>query len=179
MAGAQARQTVKCPIFGAAALSLSSTCIIKEVTQARLYEPGGAMKQVFLVGVLVVALGFAVSAQTGNTTLGTVTLSKAVMADGQKLAAGTYQVRLTNDQPKPGAGQSPDAERYVEFVRGGKVVGREVATVVADADVKTIIKSSKKPAAGGAQVELLKGNDYLRVWLNSKGNNYLIHMPPA
>ena len=52
------------------------------------------------------------------------------MADGKPLAAGTYQVRLTSDEPKPAIGQSPDSEKYVEFVRGGKVVAREVATVV-------------------------------------------------
>ena len=63
------------------------------------------MKQAFLVGLMVAALGFPAFAQTGNNSLGSVTLSKAVMADGQKLAAGTYTVRLTNDQPKPGAGQ--------------------------------------------------------------------------
>ena len=57
------------------------------------------------------------------------------MADGKPLAAGTYQVRLTGDEPKPGPGQSPEAERYVEFVRGGKVVAREVATVIPAADI--------------------------------------------
>jgi hypothetical protein len=28
-------------------------------------------------------------------------------------------------------------------------------------------------------VETLKGDDYLRVWINHSGNNYLIHLPPA
>jgi hypothetical protein len=137
------------------------------------------MKQVFLVGALVAVLGLTGFAQTANQTLGTVTLAKAVMANGEKLPPGTYQVRLTNDQPKPGAGQSPDAERYVEFVRGGKVVGREVATVVSDADLKQILDSPRKPAAGRAQVELLKGDDYVRVWLNRGGTNYILHLPVA
>jgi hypothetical protein len=120
-----------------------------------------------------------VSAQTGNTTLGTVTLGKAVMADGQKLTAGTYQVRLTSDAPKPGAGQSPDAERYVEFLRGGKVVGREVATVVTAADINQVADSARRPAPGASRVELLKGNDYLRVWINRSGTHYIINMPVA
>ena len=137
------------------------------------------MKHVFLVGTLVAALGLTLEAQTANTSLGTVTLSKAVMADGQKLAAGTYQVRLTNDQPKPGAGQSPDAERYVEFVRGGKVVGKEVATVISEADIKQVLDSPRQPAAGSSRVELLKGNDYVRVWINRGGTNYILHMPVA
>jgi hypothetical protein len=137
------------------------------------------MKHAFLVGALLAALGVAGYAQTSNTSLGTVTLSRAVMANGEKLAAGTYQVRLTNDQPKPGAGQSPEAERYVEFVRSGKVVAREVASVVAEADLKEILDSPRRPAAGTSRVELLKGNDYVRVWINRGGTNYILHMPVA
>jgi hypothetical protein len=137
------------------------------------------MKQGLLIAALVAAFGLTGFAQAGNTALGSVTLSKAVMADGQKLAAGTYQVRLTGDQPKPGVGQSPDAERYVEFLRGGKVVGREVATVVAEANLKEILDSPRRPAAGTSRVEVLKGNDYLRVWINRGGTNYILHMPVA
>jgi hypothetical protein len=113
-----------------------------------------------------------------NMSLGSVTLTHKVTADGQPLAAGTYQVRLSTDEPKPAVGQSPEGERYVEFVRGGKVVGREVATVVSDADVKSIAKGPQ-PAKGGVRVDMLKGNDYVRVWINRGGNNYIIHMPPA
>jgi len=140
------------------------------------------MKKGLLVGALLASLGLPAAllaqARAGGTSLGSVTLNRRVMADGQPLAAGTYQARLTADQPTPGAGQSPDAERYVEFVRGGKVVGREVATVVSNADIATMVKGPK-PAAGGSRVELLKGNDYVRVWINRGGMNYLIHMPPA
>ena len=93
------------------------------------------MKQVVFVGALVAALAVPVATVSGQTapksgtSLGSVTLSKKVMADGKPLAAGTYQVRLTADQPKPAVGQSPDSEIFVEFMRGGKVLGREVATV--------------------------------------------------
>jgi hypothetical protein len=137
------------------------------------------MKRLVLVGALVGALAAGTAyAQGANTSLGTVTLAKKVMADGKPLPAGTYQVRLTNDAPKPGVGQAPDAEKYVEFVRGGKVVGREVATVVTADDIGKIAKG-KKPARNGASVELLKGGDYYRVWINRGGTNYIINMPPA
>jgi hypothetical protein len=141
------------------------------------------MKYGFLAVALVTSLVMplaSVSAQTtaAGTSLGSVTLKQKVTADGQPLAPGTYQVRLSADEPKPAVGQSPEAERYVEFVRGGKVVAREVATVVADADAKTVIKGPS-PAKGGVRVDLLKGNDYVRVWINRGGNNYLIHLPPA
>jgi hypothetical protein len=144
------------------------------------------MKHVLVVGALAGALALPVSllAQTSGasagTALGSVTLRTAVMADGQRLPAGTYQVRLTGDAPKPGVGQSPDSERYVEFVRGGKVVGREVATIVPQAEIGQVVNpNSPRPAAGGARVEMLKGDDYVRVWINRSGTNYLVHLPPA
>jgi hypothetical protein len=137
------------------------------------------MKRLVLFAALVslVAAGSAY-AQGANTSLGTVTLGKKVMADGKPLAAGTYQVRLTSDAPKPGVGQAADAEKYVEFVKAGKVVGREVATVVSAEDIGKIAKG-KKPARNSASVELLKGGDYYRVWINHGGTNYIINMPPA
>jgi hypothetical protein len=141
------------------------------------------MKHVVLVGTLIAALALpaalgAQTAPTAGTSLGTITLRTGVMADGKPLAAGTYQVRLSADAPKPGVGQSPDSERYVEFVRGGKVVGREVATIVSAADLKEIA-DGPRPGSGASRVEMLKGNDYVRVWINRGGTNYIIHMPPA
>ena len=141
------------------------------------------MKHAVLILTLVAALvapAVFVSAQTAPAagSLGSVTLNRRVMADGQPLAPGTYQVRLSADMPKPGVGQSPDAARYVEFVRSGKVVAREVATVVSAADLAQIVKGAK-PAPGTAKVELLKGDDYVRVWINRGGVNYLIHLPAA
>jgi hypothetical protein len=144
------------------------------------------MKHVLVVGAFVSALALPVSlfAQTSapaaGAALGSVTLKTAVMANGQRLAAGTYQVRLTGDSPKPGVGQSPESERYVEFVRGGKVVGREVATIVPQAEIGQVVNpNSPRPATGGARVEMLKGDDYVRVWINRSGMNYLVHLPPA
>jgi hypothetical protein len=141
------------------------------------------MKRVVLAATLTAALGlpathaFAQNAAAG-TSLGSVTLSRAVMAAGQKLAAGTYQVRLTNDAPKPGLGQSADAERYVELLKGGKVIAREVAVVVPQAEIGNVAKGPR-PAANGSRVDVLKGDDYVRVWINRGGNNYLLHLNAA
>ena len=55
---------------------------------------------------------------------------------------------------------------------------RPVAAQTSNADIATLAKG-KKPGPGTATVELLKGNDYLRVWINRGGNNYLIHLRPA
>ena len=143
------------------------------------------MTHAVLVGTLIAALGapvVPVSAQfsppAAGASLGSVTLNRRVMADGKPLAPGTYQVRLTGETPKPGVGQSPDGERYIEFVRGGKVVAREVATVIPASEIAQIAKGARPPA-GGARVELLKGNDYVRVWINRGGANYIINMPAA
>jgi hypothetical protein len=140
------------------------------------------MRHVILTGVVaaVVSITTAIAAaQTAGTSLGSVTLSKAVLADGKPLAAGTYQVRLTGDSPKPGVGQSADGERYVEFVKGGKVIAREVATVVSSADIGDVAKGAKQPGPGASRVEMLKGNEFVRAWLNRQGTHYLIHLPPA
>src|SRR5262249_57750791 len=138
------------------------------------------MKRLVLVGAMIGAFAassaFAQSGGAAGDMLGTVQLGKKVMADGKPLAPGSYQVRLTNDEPKPGVGQAPGAEKYVEFVKGGKVVAREVATVISADDIAKIAKG-KKPARGGVTTELLKGGDYYRVWINKAGTNYLINLP--
>jgi hypothetical protein len=140
------------------------------------------MKRAFLVGVLAAVVGLTGSAplvaQSAPTTLGSVTLKRSVMADGKPLPAGTYVVRLTADEAKPATGQSAGAERWVEFVQRGQVKGREVVSIVPDTDIAQIAEGPK-PAKGGYRVDTLKGNDYLRVWINKQGSNYLIHFPVA
>ena len=118
------------------------------------------------------------SAQANAQSLGSVTINKKVMANGQSLAAGTYTVRLSSDSVTSVVGESADSEKWVEFVQGGQVKGKELATVVTGADVKTVSKE-KAPAAGTARVDTLKGADYLRVWINHGGTHYLIHLTLA
>jgi len=142
------------------------------------------MKQLVLVGTLVGALAVGVSAQKkmqgdSGSMLGTVHLTKKVMADGKPLSPGTYQVRLTSDAPKPAVGESPNGEKYVEFMRGGKVVGREVATIVSSSDIGKIAKGPRPKGNNSSRVDTLKGGDYVRVWIVKGGDNYLINMPPA
>jgi len=43
----------------------------------------------------------------------------------------------------------------------------------------TQVQKDTPPHAGAAKVEMLKGGDYVRVWINKGGNHYLIHLPPA
>jgi hypothetical protein len=115
------------------------------------------------------------AAPGGAVNLGSVRIPRAVKGDGQPLPAGTYQIRVTETPASPpAAGQTPQLERWAEFVQDGKVVAREVVTVVPAADIKQVAEQTPPPA-GGYRTEVLKGNDYLRLWINRGGNHYLIH----
>ena len=113
-----------------------------------------------------------------QTALGTIHLGQAVLANGKPLPAGTYRVQLTGDDLKPAAGQSPSGERWVEFVQGARTVGREVATIVSDSEI-TAIAEGPRPKVNSSRVDTLKGGDYVRVWINRGGVNYIINMPPV
>ena len=141
-----------------------------------------------LAGVLIA--GAAVGAQpkpaavpTTETVLGTVTIPRGVTADGKPLARGQYTVRLTAQAAQPTvAGQLPDLNRWVEFVQGGQVKGREVVSIIPADEVKDTQPGPDMPGhvgRNGSRVEMLKGGEYLRVWINRGGNNYLVHLPPA
>ena len=119
------------------------------------------------------------TAPTGAIALGSVTLSKAVMADGKRLAAGTYQVRVTEQAATPETkGTSKNLSRWLEFVQGGQVKGREVVTIVPQSEI-THVQKDAPPASNGSKFETLKGGDYTRLWINRGGNHYLVHVPAA
>ena len=87
--------------------------------------------------------------------LGTVHIPKGVKADGKPLAAGTYQVRLT---PRHARRRTPRArprslERWVEFVKGGKVAGREVVTIIPQSEI------AQGPEGHAAAGRIVEGRD--------------------
>ena len=143
------------------------------------------MKVRWLVAFLLAAFTGVAAAQQGQvptteTALGSVRIPRSVKADGKELKAGTYTVRLTAQEASP-AVPGQKMERWVEFVQGGKVAGREVVSIVPADEMKDLMPgpdSPHKPGAG-SRVEMLKGNEYLRVWITRAGVSYLIHMPPA
>ena len=140
-------------------------------------EPAGrrlAAPLLGLVAALVLVLGTAIAAQS----LASVRLPRAVMANGQALAAGTYAVRLSSEAVTPVVGQSAEGTRWVEFVQGNQVRGKELATVLSGDEVGAVVEGTR-PASGTAKVELLKGEEYLRVWINGRGTHYLIHLAVA
>lgn len=117
------------------------------------------------------------AAPSGEVALGSVRLAKSLTADGKALAAGTYQVRVTAQEAKPETvGQTEPLERWVEFLQKGEVKGREVVSIVPNAEVKEVVKDPP-PRSGSYKVENLVGGDYVRVWVNRAGNHYLIYLP--
>jgi hypothetical protein len=121
------------------------------------------------------------SVPTGETVLGTVTIPRAVTADGKPLPAGRYTVRLTAQAAQPTVpGQVPDLNRWVEFVQGGQVRGREVVSIIPADEVDDTqpgpdLDPGRAPRSG-TRVETLKGGDYERVWISRGGTQYLIHL---
>lgn len=131
-----------------------------------------------LVGAVAAIVLFVHGTTLVAQSLASVRLPRAVMANGQALAAGTYSVRLSADAVKPVVGQSAEGARWVEFVQGNQVRGKELATVLSGDAVGAVVEGTR-PASGAAKVQLLKGEEYLRVWINSQGTHYLIHLSVA
>ncbi len=123
---------------------------------------------------LMVGLSAGVAAQTA-TSLGTVNLARGVMADGKALPAGSYTLRVSTAPVTSVVGQAEPNAKWVEFVQGGEVKGRELASVIPSAEVAQVVKG-RAPASGGSKVELLRGGEYLRVWANQAGTHYLVHL---
>jgi len=125
--------------------------------------------------VAVVAVSGAVNAQAKKAaSIGSVTIGRDVMADGKPLAKGTYTLRVSDEMPAKVVGQTLEESRWIEFLQAGKVKGRELATVLTKEALKDM--KAAAPAAGTAKVQLLKGGDYYRVWVNAGGTQYLIHL---
>lgn len=111
----------------------------------------------------------------GAQGLGSVRVPRNAVANGEALAAGTYTVRLASGGVPGAVGQTPDESKWVEFVQGTQVRGKEVATVMTADEVKKIAETSI-PAPGTNKVQVLKGEEYLRVWINRANTHYLVHL---
>ena len=159
------------------------------------------MKRAFLVGILVGAVAAAGTAFAGTprpTTmkngatpaggarakaaqasgmerLATVRITHKVTANGEPLAAGTYVLMLDGEGPAV-EGQAA-SEHWVEFHQRGRTKGKELASVIPANKISEVSKDPNKPKPGHARVEVLKGGEYLRIWVNKGGDNYLLHLP--
>ena len=117
-----------------------------------------------------------VNVPSGAAELGTVTLPRRVMANGSSLDAGDYSVHLTNQEASPDTvGALAVLERWVEFRQDGDVKGREVASIVPSSEIGDVAKTAP-PGPGASRVEMLRGDEFLRVWINHEGTSFLIHL---
>ena len=117
-----------------------------------------------------------VDVPTGEVDLGSVELPRRVMANGRTLTSGTYDLRVTAESANIDApGQLAVLERWVEFRQGDEVKGREVVSIVPQSEIASVAKSTP-PGSGASRVELLKENEYLRVWVNQNNTHYFIHL---
>jgi hypothetical protein len=130
-----------------------------------------------LIGVVTAVLLVSAAPIAGRQAedLASVQIPRRVLANGQALASGTYTVRLTTAAVAPVTGQSAAGAKWVEFVQNGQTRGRELATVLSADEARDVVEGAL-PAAGAAKVEMLKGNDYLRIWINHGGTHYLVHL---
>jgi hypothetical protein len=116
---------------------------------------------------------------TGELALGTVTIRHNTMANGEALPAGTYTVRLTPAPAVPDVvGQTQAYARWVEFSRGGTVRGKEVVSIVPAAEIAGVA-NDPAPGRNRSKVEMLRNNEFVRVWINRDGNHYLVHLVPV
>ena len=127
------------------------------------------------VSALVAELERVREEEVARRVRGEITIPVAVMADGQRLAAGNYVLRLAEDGRATSGTVSPG--RWVEFVDGETVAGRGLAIVIPDTEIGEVSDSGSPQ--NEARVAVLKEGEYVRVWLNRDGVNYLVHMPRA
>jgi len=130
-----------------------------------------------LVAAMTFAAPLTVAAQ-GEALASSVQIPSGVTANGAPLPAGTYTLRVSADPVTPVVGQGPDSAKWVEFVQNGEVRGKELASVVAPPDVKAVAKRTP-PAEGLGLVHVLRGNEYVRIWVNDGGTQYLVHLARA
>ena len=137
----------------------------------RILHMFGSALAIVLIGTVAFA----------QPTLATVRIGHAILLNGKSVPPGTYQLRLTGDVATPAVGQSPRAEQWVEFLKGEQVVGRELASVMG-AEAPSAITSRPRGTTGTiktdrARVEVLKGGEYVRVWITRNGERYVINAP--
>ncbi len=105
----------------------------------------------------------------------TVRITQPVLAGGQPLAPGTYELVVTDERPLTPTGVPNESERNVDFVANGMVVAREIAEVFPASERP--VGTSSASGSPKAVVQMLKGGEFLRVAVNGADARYLIHLP--
>ena len=130
-----------------------------------------------IAGTIGAGTAWAQQAPSGGVhpVVSSVRINHTVMAGKQPLAPGTYELVVTDDRPSSPNGEPNESQRYVEFVQSGMVVAREVAEVFPATERP--VGTSSASGAPKAVVEILKGEEFVRVAVNGRDSRYLIHLP--
>ena len=110
---------------------------------------------------------------------GAFDLPRRAYVNGQPLEPGPYRVRLT-DEAAPVVDEEPSTTtRWIEFLHEteGVVAGRGLAIVISDSEIDALAKSSVP--RNQVRLDELQSGEYIRLWLNRGGSNYLVHMPTS
>jgi hypothetical protein len=105
----------------------------------------------------------------------TVRIMQPVLAGGQPLAPGTYELIVTDESPATQHRQPNESQRWVEFVRDGMVVAREIAEVFPHPE--TPVGTSSASDAPRAVIQKLKADDFVRISVNAPNARYLVYLP--
>jgi len=105
----------------------------------------------------------------------TVRITQPVLAGGQPLAPGSYELVVTDEHPATPTGIPSEAQQSVEFVRDGMVVARDIAEVFPRAE--RAVGTSSASGSPRAVVEKLKADNFLRIAVNGANARYLVYLP--
>lgn len=130
-----------------------------------------------IAGLVSAGAAHAQTSDAGGAVLTRVTIPQDVRANGQPLAAGKYEIRLTDEWAEPLSEGATQGTQWVEFYVNGRLAGREAALVIPASEIAEI--SAWHPAPGATRVDALKSGDFVRIWVNRGGTNYLIYLPTA
>ena len=155
-----------------AALGEADTLLAGDQWEAAEQEAESARQAAMGVGTAVAevqtALAEAREAAADRAARGEITIPRGVMVQGSRLAAGSYMLRLADED-------SEASGRWVEFVGADDTVaGRALAVVIPDGDIGEVAKTPGP--RNETRVAELRGGEYVRVWLNRGGVNYLLHL---
>jgi hypothetical protein len=131
----------------------------------------------FVAGSLGVGTALAHHTVPGRThpVVTTVRIAQPVTAGSTPLAPGRYEFIVTDESPAAASGHPNESQRWVEFVRDGMVVARDIAEVFPRAERP--VGTSSASAAPRAVVEKLKADDFVRVSVNAVNARYLVYLP--
>ena len=114
-------------------------------------------------------------APTGEIALGSA-VPRAVTADGKAAAGRELHRRVTAEVAKPEAvGQTEELQRWVGVPAEGRGQGTRSRQHRPGRGSQGG-REGRSPGGGGSKVQMLRGNEYLRVWFNRGGNHYLINL---